>query len=92
MSGEAILQHARENLRCIDAAALSFELFSGASVREAGVESPYELSRPLLPGEKISYFISHSWHDEVSLEAPVESTCAFAAMSSIIVFWKSSES
>ena len=70
---------ARETLRCIDAAALSFELFAGASVREAGVESPYELSRPLHPGEKISYFISHSWHDEVLLEAPVKSNMCISS-------------
>mmetsp|Transcript_3204 Transcript_3204/g.7531 ORF Transcript_3204/g.7531 Transcript_3204/m.7531 type:complete len:196 (+) Transcript_3204:2-589(+) len=36
----------------------------GAICGSAGFTSQYHLSRPVLKGEKIDFFMSHSWHDD----------------------------
>ena len=64
VDSDELLALARKNLRCVDfETIISKKLLSNGSVRDANVKSYYELSRPVAPGEKIDFFISHSWHD-----------------------------
>jgi hypothetical protein len=62
-SSKELLQQALKNLRCIDWENISENLLE-VSVREAGKQSFYHLSRNVLSGEKIDFFISHSWSDD----------------------------
>ena len=54
-----LLSIAKENLRCVEWRNLSLKLFEDSK----GNDRTYALSRPVREGEKIDYFISHSWHD-----------------------------
>lgn len=54
---------ANTNLRCIDWRNMSFELFNSSSTN-GKVDGNQTLSRHLRSGEKIDFFLSHSWHDD----------------------------
>lgn len=57
-----LLKLAKRNLCCIDWHSMSLEVLSGSS--QCGrVTGDSSLSRPLRAGEKIDFFVSHSWHD-----------------------------
>ena len=45
---------------------MSLELMTGSICGAGGADMKglYELSRPVMPGEKITFFMSHSWHDD----------------------------
>lgn len=60
-----LTEHA--NLRCIDWATLSKELMKRSSRGGQG-QLPgdlFDLSRPVHTDEKVDYFMSHSWYDDV---------------------------
>eukprot|EP00928_Gymnodinium_smaydae_P008031 TRINITY_DN12887_c0_g2_i1.p1 TRINITY_DN12887_c0_g2~~TRINITY_DN12887_c0_g2_i1.p1 ORF type:complete len:652 (+),score=49.96 TRINITY_DN12887_c0_g2_i1:110-1957(+) len=59
-----LLQVARQELRCIDWQSFNLEVMQGKIPADADIQSSFELSRPLRPGEMIDYFISHSWYDD----------------------------
>ena len=66
-----LLDLARKNLRCVDfETIIAKDLLTNGSVRAEGEASFYDLGRSVAPGEKIDFFISHSWHDcaEVKVE------------------------
>lgn len=63
MPARDLLALGRRNLRCINWEAMTFELMSGTT-RAGRTAGNYDLSRPVLAGEKIDYFLSHSWHDD----------------------------
>lgn len=69
-SSEDLIRYARSHLRCIDwetiAAASTGDLTT--SVRQMDPASLYALSRPLREGERVSFFISHSWSDNGTLK------------------------
>jgi len=52
------------NLRCIDWSQISLDLMMGATCNSSAILNHFHLSRPLRPGEKIDFFLSHSWHDD----------------------------
>jgi hypothetical protein len=71
VDSDELLEMARVNLRCVDfETIIAKNLLTNGSVRDTGVESFYSLGRSVTPGEKIDFFISHSWHD--SAEVKVE--------------------
>jgi len=56
-----LLSSAESSLRCIDWANLSRQLMSTS----VGTDSDFDsLSRPVAKGERIDFFLSHSWHDD----------------------------
>ena len=56
-----LLASAESSLRCIDWANLTRQLMSTS----AGTNSDFDsLSRPVAKGERIDFFLSHSWHDD----------------------------
>lgn len=62
-STSQLLDFATRNLRCIDWRNMSLELMDTCS--ECGrVQGSYKLSRPVRAGERIDFFLSHSWHDD----------------------------
>lgn len=64
-TSEVMLDRAMSNLRCVDFSTLSMELLIRASSVVVVPEgSLFNFSRPLEPGEKIDFFLSHSWHDD----------------------------
>ena len=60
----SLVSLANKNLRCMgwDVIKKHEHLFD-SSVRDAGAIKVYDLSRKVRYGEKIDFFISHSWHD-----------------------------
>jgi len=58
-----LLDEAKQNLRCINFKDLTLDLFK-QSVRDTSSKSYYSYSRSVSPGERIDYFISHSWSDD----------------------------
>ena len=65
MSPHDILRNAQEHLRCIDWSGITRELMTGTVCGGTGVSCDlYGLSRAARPGERISFFMSHSWHDD----------------------------
>jgi hypothetical protein len=68
---DELLAMARKNLRCVDfETIIAKNLLLNGSVRDCAAESFYSMGRNVAPGEKIDFFISHSWHD--SAEVKVE--------------------
>ena len=58
VSAKQLLEMASSNLRCIDGDNLTLDLLrsnKGGSI---------DLSRPVASGERIDFFMSHSWHDD----------------------------
>lgn len=60
-----LLKFAEENLRCIDWEVIEKnpEVFH-TSVRDMKGPKCFDFSRQVKSGERINYFISHSWHDD----------------------------
>jgi len=68
LSCDQIIQKARGCLRCIEWQHITKELMTGA-ICSAGnqrlqANELFQLSRPVVQGECIDYFMSHSWHDD----------------------------
>ena len=59
MSSTALLAQAQRSLRCIDWQDITLALLTDSR----GSRQTFELSRPVDYGEKIDFFMSHSWHD-----------------------------
>lgn len=66
---DELLVKARANLRCIEWEKFTLELVSTSSggllqdLANGSVgQSPYELSRPVQEGERVDFFLSHSWY------------------------------
>jgi len=66
LSQDELVRLGRSSLRCIEWEKLSRRLFTGKNKngRQDAVVNAYQLSRPVRPGERIDYFLSHSWHDD----------------------------
>ena len=68
MCSAQLLQEARQSLRCIDWVNITKELMTGAICGAVDatlqMNQLFELSRPVRKGERIDYFMSHSWHDD----------------------------
>ena len=62
-----MLALAFQNLRCIDWKNIKEDLFV-KSVRDESAVDVFSLSRPLVKGERISYFVSHAWADKGELK------------------------
>eukprot|EP00448_Togula_jolla_P023748 CAMPEP_0170586746 /NCGR_PEP_ID=MMETSP0224-20130122/9909_1 /TAXON_ID=285029 /ORGANISM="Togula jolla, Strain CCCM 725" /LENGTH=536 /DNA_ID=CAMNT_0010910313 /DNA_START=117 /DNA_END=1727 /DNA_ORIENTATION=- len=63
-STQETLGLAKKTLRCIEWARITEELFDGAICGdESSVSGFFNLSRDLMPGEVIDFFVSQSWHD-----------------------------
>jgi len=63
-SSDELLREAEAHLRCIDWKDISLDLLLH-SVRDVSAkQNNYFRSRPLAKGEKIDFFISHSWSDD----------------------------
>jgi len=62
LSAQDLLSMANSSLRVIDWTSISLELLSATTVC-GKVGGDYSYSRPLKHGEKIDFFLSHSWHD-----------------------------
>lgn len=58
------MKTAIERLRLIEWDAVSYDLMSSST----GNTDSYALSRPLRKGEKIDFFMSHSWHDDSKIK------------------------
>ena len=63
LTSDELLRLAHANLRCIRSSKIEIGLFDG-SLRESSTERMYDRSMPVPAGEKIDFFISHSWHDQ----------------------------
>lgn len=70
LSSIDLLEAAQRNLRCIDWEMLTEDLFVAGSVRDASAPSYYSYSRlvDVDKGERIDFFISHSWSDDGALK------------------------
>jgi len=63
------LEKAHQTLRCIEWQNITKELMTSAicgtaADKESETHQLFEMSRPRQPGERIDYFMSHSWHDD----------------------------
>lgn len=72
-----LLKIAKENLRCIEWTSIKRGLLNG-SIRSDDVDCSqlYSCSRPLRPGERIDFFMSHSWSDNGDMK--YEKMCELA--------------
>ena len=69
VDSDELLVLARKNLRCVEyETIISMELLTNGSVRDSSKESLYDLGRDVKKGEKIDFFISHSWHDPADIK------------------------
>eukprot|EP00746_Dinoflagellata_sp_MGD_P050027 gnl/MRDRNA2_/MRDRNA2_224780_c0_seq1.p1 gnl/MRDRNA2_/MRDRNA2_224780_c0~~gnl/MRDRNA2_/MRDRNA2_224780_c0_seq1.p1 ORF type:complete len:522 (-),score=52.62 gnl/MRDRNA2_/MRDRNA2_224780_c0_seq1:40-1575(-) len=68
ISGDELLPMAKKNLRCIEWRNITKELMAGAVCGADSLAGLYDLSRPVLDGEVIDFFMSHSWHDNADLK------------------------
>jgi hypothetical protein len=59
-----MLNIARQSLRCIDWVSITVELMASSTC----AAPDRMLVRPLRPGERIDFFMSHSWHDDGRLK------------------------
>jgi uncharacterized protein YoxC len=59
-----LLDSARRGLRCIDWSNITLELMTGAICGSSSMQNHFGLSRQVNLGEKIDFFMSHSWHDD----------------------------
>merc|ERR1719160_2131964 len=64
-----LLRLARKNLRCGDwEKNIMHELITGRENGHIAVSNLFDLARPLKPGERIDYFMSHSWYADADLK------------------------
>lgn len=85
-----LLAMAHQNMRCIDWTSLTLEIMSGAISSSEVLPNMYHLSRLVRPGERIDYFMSHSWHDNAELKWQTLSEIAdafFRKRSRYPTFW-----
>jgi len=63
---DELVRLGRQQLRCIEWQNVTRRLFTGKNKngRQDSVQDAYSLSRPVRNGERIDYFLSHSWHDD----------------------------
>ena len=64
MSSNELLKEARKRLRCINWESITKELMMTMSSSSLTTGQLDALSRPLRHGERIDYFMSHSWYDD----------------------------
>lgn len=68
---EELIEHARGQLRCMSWEHFSLELLSsgpicGSGCAELAENRMLQSSRPLLPDERIDFFLSHCWYDDAA--------------------------
>merc|ERR1712196_233397 len=64
LSAEEMLEGAQRALRCIEWSKFSEELMKTSEAKSPDGRCLFDLSCPVKSGERIDFFISHSWHDD----------------------------
>jgi len=70
INAQELLATASQNLRCIGWESLSKELMTRNLAAGTGglPQNLFDLSRPVNKDEKVDYFMSHSWYDDVDVK------------------------
>lgn len=67
-SHEDILERGTRGMRALDWSSISFELLDKKSRANLAGKDWYSLSRPLKQGERVDFFVSHSWSDDAMVK------------------------